>query len=163
MDEVTGLDSDKVNPAHYRRGNYELIDILEAWGLHKNGHLFSVAQYIFRALHKEDFINDCKKAIWYTERAIEKYIEETPLTDLPNLESPYCYSVGLGQPRKEDKIDMSDSMAEMLRFGVARRKNGWDAPETCPFCRCLSCHKSCEGYRRQQYLLGCDKENAPNG
>lgn len=62
---------DAVNPSHYRRGNIELIDVLEAWDLHKHGHLMQAAQYILRAPHKGRTAEDVRKAIWYLDRWLE--------------------------------------------------------------------------------------------
>lgn len=62
--------NDPVNPQHYRRGGIELMDVLEAWGLHKYGHLMQAVQYIFRAPFKGDFRGDLLKAIWYIDRQL---------------------------------------------------------------------------------------------
>ena len=63
---------DPVNPSHYRRGGFELIDVLEAWDLHKDGRLMQAAQYLFRAPFKEDARQDVEKARWYLDRWLEK-------------------------------------------------------------------------------------------
>lgn len=62
------------HPAHYGGGDnpYEVIKVLEAWGLDKDAYLFNVVKYIARAGKKPDqpLVQDLKKAIWYLERKI---------------------------------------------------------------------------------------------
>lgn len=70
-DPAIAIKPDPVHrPAHYRRGPYELMDVLEAWGLHKDGHLLQAAQYIFRCKYKGTEREDLEKAKWYIERRI---------------------------------------------------------------------------------------------
>ena len=64
--------ADPVNPSHYRRGGFELIDVLEAWGLHKDGRLMQAVQYLFRAPFKANAREDVEKARWYLDRWLEK-------------------------------------------------------------------------------------------
>lgn len=65
------MTSDPVNhPAHYCRKGMEVIDILEAFEL--NFRLANAVKYILRAGHKDDYIQDLEKAIWYLQREIEK-------------------------------------------------------------------------------------------
>jgi hypothetical protein len=60
---------DKVNsPSHYKVGGIETIDFIEAKGL--NYHLGNVVKYISRADHKDDKLENLKKAQWYLNRAI---------------------------------------------------------------------------------------------
>ncbi len=61
---------DSVSPAHYRAGAYELMDIIEAFGLHHYGHREQAIQYLFRAHVKGNELNDLKKARWYIDREI---------------------------------------------------------------------------------------------
>ena len=64
-------DHDPVNyPSHYTRGGIETIDAIEAWGL--DYHLGNAVKYISRAGHKDNELQDLKKARWYLDRAIEK-------------------------------------------------------------------------------------------
>jgi hypothetical protein len=64
--------SDPVHrPSHYRRGGYELIDVLEAWGLDRDGYIMQAVQYLFRAgLKGTTKLEDYRKALWYLERRI---------------------------------------------------------------------------------------------
>lgn len=61
--------NDPVNhPAHYKRGNLEAIDVMEAFDLHRDGRLFNAGKYILRAGQKDKESQDVRKAIWYLER-----------------------------------------------------------------------------------------------
>lgn len=63
--------TDNVNhPAHYKVGGVETIDFIEAKGLGYN--LGNVVKYITRAGHKNDLVEDLKKARWYLNREISK-------------------------------------------------------------------------------------------
>lgn len=77
-EESLGLSSrretDPVNPPYYRRGEIELIDIIEAWEL--NFHLGNALTYIVRSEHKENKVRDLRKAIWYINREIGRIENE---------------------------------------------------------------------------------------
>lgn len=62
--------SEKVNhPKHYNIGKFEVIDVIEDWDL--NFNLGNAIKYIARCEHKENKVEDLKKAIFYLEREIE--------------------------------------------------------------------------------------------
>lgn len=62
---------EKVNhPTHYNKGKYEVIDVIEDWNLGFN--LGNAIKYIARAEHKENALEDLKKAEWYIKREIER-------------------------------------------------------------------------------------------
>ena len=62
---------DNVNhPPHYKTGGMETIDFIEAKEL--GYHLGNVVKYVTRAKHKDNELEDLKKAQWYLERAIMK-------------------------------------------------------------------------------------------
>ena len=62
---------DTVNhPAHYNVGTIEVIDAIESWQL--NFSRGSAVKYIARAGHKDDEIEDLKKAAWYINREIQR-------------------------------------------------------------------------------------------
>lgn len=68
-------ESSKVNhPAHYNKGNYEVIDVIEDWRLGFN--IGNAIKYIARAPYKGKIIEDYEKAIWYLEREISKIKRE---------------------------------------------------------------------------------------
>lgn len=59
------------HPAHYKSGNMETIEVIEAFGL--GFHLGNAIKYILRAGRKtEDEREDIKKAIWYLNRYLGK-------------------------------------------------------------------------------------------
>ena len=61
--------TDKIDhPSHYNQGKIEVIDFIEDQAL--GFRLGNVVKYICRAPHKEDLINDLRKARWYLDRAI---------------------------------------------------------------------------------------------
>jgi hypothetical protein len=56
------------HPAHYTKGRYEPIDVIEDWQL---GFCTGNAlKYIARAAHKGTELTDLEKARWYLDRAI---------------------------------------------------------------------------------------------
>lgn len=62
---------DNVNhPEHYKKNGMECIDVIEAFQLGFN--LGNATKYILRAGHKDDRVEDLKKAIWYLQREIDK-------------------------------------------------------------------------------------------
>lgn len=66
---MSGDASDPINPAHYRSGGLEAIDVIEKFDL---GFCQGNAlKYILRAGRKtDDARTDLRKAAWYIERAI---------------------------------------------------------------------------------------------
>lgn len=68
---VTAVPEDVVNhPSHYKSNGLEAIDVLEAFGLTRDGRLFNVGKYILRAGKKDNELQDLKKAKWYLDRLI---------------------------------------------------------------------------------------------
>lgn len=60
---------DKINhPSHYKVGGIETIDFIEAKQL--DYHLGNVVKYISRADHKDEKLENLKKAQWYLNRAV---------------------------------------------------------------------------------------------
>ena len=68
------------SPAHYKFGQYEVIDIIKAWtsdcGLTPYQAFLwaSLQQYLFR-FPKKKGPQDLKKAMWYIERLLKEYDE----------------------------------------------------------------------------------------
>ena len=58
------------HPSHYNMGKYEAIDVIEDWKLGFN--LGNTVKYISRAGHKDDTVQDLRKALWYLEREIKR-------------------------------------------------------------------------------------------
>lgn len=68
--------ADNVNhPQHYTKGGIEVIDAIEAWGL--NFRLANVIKYVARSDHKNNKLEDLKKARWYLDREISKVESST--------------------------------------------------------------------------------------
>lgn len=67
---------DNVNhPKHYTKGGIEVIDAIEAWGL--NFRLANVIKYVARSDHKNNKLEDLKKARWYLDREISNLESST--------------------------------------------------------------------------------------
>jgi hypothetical protein len=67
--------ADPVNsPEHYKVGGIETIDFIEAKSLGYN--LGNVVKYISRADHKDDKLENLKKAQWYLNREVGKLEEK---------------------------------------------------------------------------------------
>lgn len=70
------------SPAHYGGADsvYEVIRVLEAWGLDKDALLFNVIKYISRAGKKDPAKEqeDLSKAKWYLERKIANLDKSKP-------------------------------------------------------------------------------------
>lgn len=63
--------SDPVNhPPHYTFGKIEVIDVIEDWEL--GFHEGNTVKYIARAKHKNNELEDLKKARWYLDRKISQ-------------------------------------------------------------------------------------------
>lgn len=75
--EEKSMSQDNVNhPSHYTFGKYEVIDVIEGWGLDKEFCLGNTIKYIVRAKHKGNELEDLKKAQWYLNRKIEQLEKE---------------------------------------------------------------------------------------
>lgn len=60
------------HPAHYGGDTtYEVIKVVEAWGLDTDAYLFNAVKYIARAGKKhDDVVQDLEKARFYLDRRI---------------------------------------------------------------------------------------------
>lgn len=66
------IKSDAVDhPSHYCGKKYEVIDLIDDFGLNFNKG--NALKYLLRAGHKDDYVQDLKKAIWYLNREIDTY------------------------------------------------------------------------------------------
>ena len=67
------MGKEKVNhPDHYNSGKYEVMDVIEDAGLGEGFCLGNALKYILRAKHKENYVEDLKKAKWYIDYIIER-------------------------------------------------------------------------------------------
>ena len=62
---------DPINPDHYRSGDMEAIDVIEAF-FPDSFHLGNAFKYIARAGKKGDTIEDLQKSVWYVQREIAR-------------------------------------------------------------------------------------------
>ena len=79
--------NDPVNPCHYRAGDIELIDVIEAFDLDKDAYLCQAFQYIAR--HKgKGGRRDIEKAVWYLQRWLNRdaQISQRNHTDTEGME-----------------------------------------------------------------------------
>ena len=69
-------DKERVNhPNHYNQGKIEVIDAIEDWDL--NFCEGNVIKYVARHRHKDEPLEDLKKAKWYLDRLIGKIEDES--------------------------------------------------------------------------------------
>lgn len=74
---VINKDNDPVErPKGYTQGEIEVIDFIEDQGLDMEYHLANVIKYICRCRHKENMLQDLKKARWYLDRKINNIIKD---------------------------------------------------------------------------------------
>ena len=62
------------HPSHYNQGNIEVIEAIDDWKL--DFSLGNAVKYIARAGHKDDAVQDLRKAIWYIEHYIQQLEKE---------------------------------------------------------------------------------------
>lgn len=80
MGRECNIMADQVNhPTHYNAGSIEVIDAIEDWKL--GFHEGNVVKYVARAKHKENELEDLKKASWYLSRKIEQIEKDTKEND----------------------------------------------------------------------------------
>lgn len=64
------------HPAHYggKDNPYEVVKVVEAWGLDQDAYLFNAVKYIARAGKKDatKLVEDLEKARFYLERRIAR-------------------------------------------------------------------------------------------
>lgn len=75
VDIVKSTQDSVNNPKHYTQGGIEVIDAIEAWNL--NFRLANVVKYVARSDHKNNKLEDLKKARWYLDREISKLEQST--------------------------------------------------------------------------------------
>ena len=86
------------NPAHYKSGGIEVIDVIEAFEL--NFRLANVIKYVLRAGRKGDALEDLEKAAWYLDREIDKLEDQAELEERELKQS--AIDEGLGEQQEYD-------------------------------------------------------------
>ena len=64
------------HPDHYNQGYIEVIDAIEDWFDGLDFCAGNVVKYVSRYKHKDNPVEDLKKAKWYIERMITKLEEQ---------------------------------------------------------------------------------------
>ena len=64
------------HPDHYNYGSIEVIDIIKDANLNEGFCLGNAIKYILRARHKNNYIEDLKKARWYLDYYISTMEEK---------------------------------------------------------------------------------------
>jgi len=64
------------HPDHYNTGEIEVIDAIEDWGFGVGFSAGCVIKYVARFEHKENGVEDLKKARWYLDRLIKGLVEK---------------------------------------------------------------------------------------
>jgi hypothetical protein len=62
------------HPAHYNAGSIEVIDVIDDWRL--SFCLGNTVKYIARAKHKDNELEDLRKALWYLAHEIDSKEKE---------------------------------------------------------------------------------------
>jgi len=75
------------HPNHYNTGKIEVIDFIEDHELGFN--LGNAVKYITRAEHKDNAIEDLKKALWYVKRELDRRTGELVTTTEINIRKDY--------------------------------------------------------------------------
>lgn len=112
---------DNINhPAHYTRGKYEPIDVIEDWNL--GFHLGNTVKYIARAGHKDPsrLIEDLKKARWYLDRHIASLDPSNNRTS-SSLDLVREFHERFGQSIA-DEPNIGDNDLNTLRCGLIREE-----------------------------------------
>ena len=120
--------SNAINPEHYNRLNPQPKDVIRAWGL--NFNLGSAVKYISRAGHKDDIVQDLKKAQEFIQFEIDAIEAEREKTTKPKAPEHINCMCDLKMPKsrnpKGDGLDalkygiqeMMDSVAKMEELSV---------------------------------------------
>lgn len=94
--------SNAINPEHYNRLNPQPKDVIRAWGL--NFNLGSAVKYISRAGHKDDIVQDLKKAQEFIQFEIDA-IEGARAERKEPPVHPNCKCAMKDKPKHEDFLD----------------------------------------------------------
>ena len=123
------------HPSHYKFGNFEVIDVVDAVTEELSGYecnyTAQALQYLMR-WHRKNGDQDLEKAIWFIQRILDKHKEADRETDVKNDETLYSLHQE-GEPQ------------------------GWDTCKTCGDCKhfdseiggafnlgfCTKCKSSC--------------------
>lgn len=71
------------HPSHYNSGTIEVIEVIRDQGWHADFCLGNALKYIMRAKHKNNFLEDLRKAIWYLQYLVDHVGDEKKDTEPP--------------------------------------------------------------------------------
>ena len=105
--------SNAINPEHYNRLNPQPKDVIRAWGL--NFNLGSAVKYISRAGHKDDIVQDLKKAQEFIQFEIDAIEAEREKSTKPKAPEHINCMCDLKMPKSRNpKGDGLDA----LKYGI---------------------------------------------
>ena len=99
------------NPAHYKSGGIEVIDVIEAFDL--NFRLANVIKYVLRAGRKGNMLQDLQKAAWYLNREIDK-LEEKAKADKVDDDAAHAKPVACAAKPESNRLDVDVTSRESL-------------------------------------------------
>lgn len=112
--------SNAIKPEHYNRLNPQPKDVIRAWGL--NFNLGSAVKYISRAGHKDDIVQDLKKAQEFIQFEIDA-IEGARRKEPPV--HPNCKSDMKDKPKHEDFMDaLLHGLVGVGHIEITGKRNG---------------------------------------
>jgi hypothetical protein len=133
--------SEMVNhPAHYTFGQYEVLDVIEDWGLEY--HEGNVVKYVARAKHKGNRLQDLKKARVYLnrkiallERAEQDDVDEDFGETLHQFVSDHLF-IRNGKLERDEGLVDEEALAEATRaLKYAAKRNcttcKWNTADRC--------------------------------
>lgn len=97
------MSGNAINPKHYNRLNPQPKDVIRKWGL--NFNLGSAVKYIARAGHKDDIVQDLKKAQEFIQFEIDAIEEERNRASMEKeikKQDTICVSELLCNPDNQD-------------------------------------------------------------
>ena len=82
--DVKNVDESVRHPSHYKKGGWQVIDVIENWDL--GYHVGNVVKYVLRSPYKHDDAGekDIRKAIWYLVRYLN-YAQRVSNMDIADM------------------------------------------------------------------------------
>jgi hypothetical protein len=103
----------EINHPSYYGGDdvYEVVKVLEAWGLDTNARLFNAVKYIARAGKKEGapYDADLKKAQWYLTREIDKLALDHAIDKFTEEEERRSHELAAEPPKSRTRSSVASS------------------------------------------------------
>lgn len=113
------------HPSHYKFGNFEVIDVVDAVTEELSGYecnyTAQALQYLMR-WHRKNGDQDLEKAIWFIQRILDKHKEKSE-------KGHAAYDEWLAEKRLKDELDYPHSSEEKIFTPGAKRASIDDEPE----------------------------------